>query len=418
VFNDSVASETPDRLFRLDTETGRVGPLTIPPKTILGDNSPSFSPDGRFLVYSRDINGARGEIRLRTMNDGRERVVTSLNQWDCGTSPAWTPDGAAILMSGDCEGNSLLRIYPLDGGTPSQIVPGGNSVGRLSVSANGYVAMETGGGHAQLLAFKPGSGQTPSPLDERSGLTAWCVDFAPDGALAITGRKGAARGVWVAERESAQFRKLMSLPDQACLIRWSPDGTLLSFVQARSDGFEVPIVNRSGEILKRFHFSDKDSGLIAWASDGKSIFSSRLATEGWRIWRTDLSTLKSDPVTAFGWLNPAVHGTMLFAEKADTAGIWRIDNGKPTRVTDGPIPESQYFFAISGDQIYYADKSDRKHPAISAESVYGGPKKRLMDLPFGFTGYTMGINPKFGDIVFSLSGAEDTDIALIRLVRR
>jgi Tol biopolymer transport system component/DNA-binding winged helix-turn-helix (wHTH) protein len=419
VFNDYAGPPLgPEPLVRLDTENGRSLAITNPPAAVKGDAMPSFSPDGRYLVYNRDLNGARSEIRLRRMRDGQERVVATLKSWDCGAYPTWTPDGTAILMSGACQGDSSLWVYPLDGGKPSQIIPGGNSIGRFSVNANGYVAMETGAGHAQLLAFTPGSSEPPTPLDERSGPAVWCVDAAPDGALAVTGSKANAFGVWIADRQGAPFRKLMSLPESACSIRWSPDGTRFAFIQAHSAGFSVPVVSRGGRLLTRFQFPDKDSGLIAWAADGKNIFTSRFEKQGWRIWRTDLSTLKSIPVSPFGWRDPGVHGTMLFAEKARAAGIWRLDQGKPQRVADGPTPEANDLFTASGDDLYYADLTDPEHPAISAQNVYGGSKKRLIDLPFGLASYTFAVSPKSGDIVFSLRATDDTDIALIRLERR
>ncbi len=418
VFNDSVGPSRPERLVRLDIESGRVSAITNPPDTVEGDDMASFSSDGRYLVYNRNLNGDRAEVRLRRLSDGHESVVAAVGTWDCGAYPTWTPDGSAILMSGACQGDSSLRVYPLGGGKPSQIIPGGNLIRRFSVSANGYVAMEIGAGHAQLLAFRPGSREPPTPLDERSGPVVWCVDAAPDGTLAVTGSKENAFGVWIADREGAPFRKLMSLPESACSIRWSPDGTRFAFIQARSAGFDVPVVSRSGNVLTRFHFPDKDSGLLAWAADGRSIFTSRFEKQGWRIWRTELSTLKSMPISPFGWWDPCVYRTMLFAEKAGTPGIWRIDQGTPRRVADGPTPESNDFVTLTGDRLYYADMTNPEHPAISAQSVYGGIKQRMIDLPFGLTSYTFAVNPKSGDIVFSQRAADDTDIALIRLERR
>jgi hypothetical protein len=109
---------------------------------------------------------------------------------------------------------------------------------------------------------------------------------------------------------------------------------------------------------------------------------------------------------------------MLFAEKAGTSGIWRIDQGTPRRVADGLTPASNDFVTISGDRLYYADMTDSEHPAISVQSVYGGNKQRLLDLPLGMASFTLTVNPKTGDIIFSQGAADDTDIALVRLERK
>ena len=57
IFKDSLATGMPARLVRFDLESGKVAPFTDPPKNTLGDDSASFSPDGSYLVYVRDLGG-------------------------------------------------------------------------------------------------------------------------------------------------------------------------------------------------------------------------------------------------------------------------------------------------------------------------------------------------------------------------
>ena len=417
VFSDSLAAGMPTRIVKLDIETGQVTTLTDPLKAIQGDVQPSFSPDGRYFAYVRLIGDVRGEIRLRRLSDGNERVIDALH--DCDIALAWTPDGKALLTSRACVGNYTLRTYAPDGRGSRQIMVSPNEIGRLSVNADGYVAMETAGGHTPILAFKPNSAEPPKVLDDGSEMSTLCADFAADGTLVVTGRTGSEFGVWIADREGAPFRKLMPLTRFPCAIRWSPDGTRFAFLEPADIGFDIPVVSRSGEVLTRLHLSEKDSGLLDWTADGKSILTTRLEKAGWRIWRTDLvAPFKSMPITPYGWTNPRVHGSMLFAQKEGAIGTWRLDTGVPERVADGPTPEATDLSTISGDRIFYADLTDPRHPAISAQSVAGGEKKRLMPLPFGAANFTFAVNPKSGDIVFSPPADDIADIGLVRLQRR
>lgn len=111
-----------------------------------------------------------------------------------------------------------------------------------------------------------------------------------------------------------------------------------------------------------------------------------------------------------------MHGTMLFAVKDGVAGIWRID-GTPRRVTDGPAPEASDVFILAGDRLIYSDTTDPEHPMFSAQNINGGPKDRLAPLPHGQIDFVFGVDPKSGDIVYTMD-ADDIDIGLLRLVKR
>jgi hypothetical protein len=190
-----------------------------------------------------------------------------------------------------------------------------------------------------------------------------------------------------------------------------------AFIVPSGHGFDVPVMSRAGEPIVRLHFDAKDSGIIDWTGDGRSILTSHLESHGWRIWKTNLATPnKSVPITPYGWLNPRVHGTMLFAEKAGAAGIWRIDE-TPHRVTDQPAPEAVDVYTVAGNRLIYSDTSDPNNPTFSATNINGGPKDPLAPLPNGQVDFTFGVNPKSGAIVYTQL-TDDTDIGLVRLVKQ
>jgi hypothetical protein len=74
-------------------------------------------------------------------------------------------------------------------------------------------------------------------------------------------------------------------------------------------------------------------------------------------------------------------------------------------------------YTVAGDRLIYSDTTDPDHPVFSAQNVNGGPKERLARLPHGQTDFTFGVDPKSGDIVYTM-GTGDTDIGLLRLVKR
>ncbi|HEX4159860.1 MAG TPA: winged helix-turn-helix domain-containing protein [Rhizomicrobium sp.] len=414
-YSDAPRRNAPDRILKLDLDTGHVSAITHPGGGVDGDSSPSVSPDNSALLYERDLGMEGSQIRILSLAGEEDRLVATARP-DGGVSAAFALDGRSIFVSKSQGSDNSLWAYPLRGGDPWRILSSGEDIGRLSAGPNGLLAMELQYQGGQLVRVTPHSDQPPRPIDA-GGLKTWCVDYAPDGTFLATGWHFDTFGIWISGANGS-LHELVRLKDGwACAIRWSPDGTRFAYVQWRPYGFDVPVMTRAGQTVARLFYRGKESGRLDWTADGKSILTSRVEKGGWRIWRTDLATPdKSVPVSAFGWLSPQVHGTMLFAEKDGVPGIWRID-GPPRRVTDGPAPEASDVYTIAGDRLIYSDTTDPEHPMFSAQNIYGGPKDRLAPLPHGQFNFVFGVDPKSGDIVYTI-GTDDTDIGLLRLEKR
>jgi Tol biopolymer transport system component len=366
------------------------------------------------LLYNRSLGGEGNQIRLLSLSDGVDRLVAAFDE---GASATFSADGRTIFLTRSRDNDNALWAYPLRGGEPSRILSTGESLERLSAGPNGLLAMEMDYPGGQLVAVTPHSDLAPKPIDS-GGLRTWCVDYAADGTFLATGWHSESFGIWISGANGS-VRELLDLPGKmACAIRWSPDGSRFAYVEWHVHGFDVPVMTRGGEPIARLHFSAKDSGLLDWTADGRSILTSLQENAGWRIWRTDLATPeKSIPITPFGWLSPRVHGTMLFAEKDGVAGIWRIDGTTPQRLTDGPAPEASDVYTVSGERLIYSDTTDPDHPTFSAQNIHGGPKDRLAPLPGFYLDFVFGVDPKTGAIVYT-QRADDTDIGLLRLEKR
>ncbi len=412
-FADAPARGVGNRIFSLDLDSGRTSPLTYSNNAEASDGEPSVSPDGSEVLYNRSVGGPKIEIRAVSLTDRIDRLVTAAGNGDLVAN--WSADGGTIFATRSRGSDNSLWAYPVRSGEPWRILSAGEYLGRLSAGPNGLLAVEMQYPGGQLVAVTPHSNSPPKPIDS-GGLKTWCVDYAADGTFLATGWKVDGWGIWISG-ENGSLHELVNLGGPACAIRWSPDGSRFAFILPRGHGFDVPVMTRRGEPIARLHFDARDSGVIDWTADGKSILTSRPEARGWRIWRTELAnTGKSVPITPFGWRDPRVHGAMLFAEKNGAAGIWRID-GVPRRVTDGPAPDGSDVYNTAGDRLIYSDTTDPEHPMFSAVSVNGGPKDRLAPLPHGQINFTFGVDPKSGDIVFT-ERTDDADIGLLRLVKR
>ena len=125
------------QLFTYDFPTETEQQLT---NTEARDDSPRFSPDGRYLAYNR----AGQELRVIDMESGEDRLL-ALGTSGSG-SYTWSPDSEWIAYAGRTDEFSNAMVVPVAGGDPSQVSFLANTrFGSLDWSSTGdYLVFRTG----------------------------------------------------------------------------------------------------------------------------------------------------------------------------------------------------------------------------------------------------------------------------------
>jgi Tol biopolymer transport system component len=80
------------RIWQMRLDGTRRQPLTT--GSANGDSDPSFSPDGRFLVFSRSTAERGLEPWILDLRSGSERPLVKVP----GNAPDWSPDGKWIVF--------------------------------------------------------------------------------------------------------------------------------------------------------------------------------------------------------------------------------------------------------------------------------------------------------------------------------
>jgi Tol biopolymer transport system component len=141
------------RLVRMDLATGEVSSIADPPREGF---SPAVSPDGRFLVFTRNLPELHYKLWVMRLEDGEEAKLTDNGSSLHENSPAWSESGGLVYYSVS------------NNGTPN---------------ATPMVVTRTGE-NAEALEQGGGSYQTPAPSPSGKQI-AWVIRFGASAFLRI-----------------------------------------------------------------------------------------------------------------------------------------------------------------------------------------------------------------------------------------
>jgi Tol biopolymer transport system component len=228
----------------------------------------SWTPDGR-LIFSSDVSG-RNDLWIMDQGGGNQKQLTA----DAGDNfqPVVSPDGRHVVFVSDrkdarhnlwrmdVDGNNVRQLTSGNYDRNPSFSPDGRWIIYASIGASqpNLWRVSIDGGEATKLTDKFAVGPQVSPDGKLIACYYW--DETPDSQL----------GVALIPFEGGQPIKTFTLP--SAVVRWTPDGSALTYVDSRSGVSNVWSQPVDGG--KPVQLTDFKSDLIfafEWSRDGRQL---------------------------------------------------------------------------------------------------------------------------------------------------
>jgi serine/threonine protein kinase/sugar lactone lactonase YvrE len=276
----------------------RKGKVVVTPFTSFPGRevSPAFSPDGTHVVFAWNGDPSHGHegFDLYVKEIGSEHLLRLTNRASDWLVPAWSPDGRFVYFSRAAGADSGIYIIPALGGEERRLKDVGfytDAYNSLTLSADGLylsysdVNAETGLSHVAILELQS---MRPVTIALPDCVISGDPAFAPSGhklAFACTPSWGFT-DIYVMRDIGEASRRVTQLFGFPTGITWSTDGKSIIVGAIRGQADLWRIEESTGSVEALLFGTDANSPTVS--SRGNMLAFAR-ETESSNIWRIDLS---------------------------------------------------------------------------------------------------------------------------------
>jgi TolB protein len=237
--------------------------------------SPSWSTDGKRLVFHRDTAYAWPPFEYRRSRDSRYRVLRT------GIFPSFSPRGDRLVENSGALGaghNSILIVSPNGSKTVLFEDPMRNALAprwsphsdRIAFAIGeflqGLPGRESLTSHLALISASGGPIEELPAAGEHAAFPSWSPD---ESSLVYVDFDPMHRGLEIFDLKTQRVRQLTTGPD--AFPAWSPVGDRIVFASNREGDYEIYTVHPNGEGLTRLTRSPGNDAHPAWSPDGEWI---------------------------------------------------------------------------------------------------------------------------------------------------
>ena len=331
-FSDRESDSESFGIYLLVLESGEKRKLVSPGGQHWGDKDPAFSPDGRWVAFTRSVSMNTQDVYRIEVDGGEPERVTFDGREVRGV--AFSPDGGKLVVSSARSGALELWRFPLGEGRPVRLVFAGGTPRAPGIGSRGELLFEERWRDSDIEALSLGAvDAAPEPVlvstheDREPALS-------PDSSrIAFVSSRSGSPEIWVSDASGGSARRLTSFGGpQVGAPSWSPDGRSIAF-DARPEGhadlFSISIDRGAPEPIAP---SPENEVAPVFSPDGNEVLFGSDRAGKWQIWSSE----RKEPLTSDGgYVARFSHdGMALYFTKFDAPGLHRRDlkSGAETKV--------------------------------------------------------------------------------------
>ena len=414
----------PMKIRLVDIQSQSWRDLTQPPEGTRGDQYPAFSPDGRFMVFSRvKIRQGPGEVYIQEHSEkltpvGWLRRLTELGKHI--DRPNFTSDGKGILFAAGTSARKLLWYVPANGSAaPVSIPEAGDNVELLRVSsASPRLAFSRS--QADMNIWRVDLDSAGGAVVSKRPIISSTWDdeehkLSPDGALlAFISQRSGREQVWLSRTDGAEQRQLTRLEHGENLqVYWAPEGTRLLLTGIFSGARRSHLISMPDGILAEIGAGLAEIG-TGVSRDGKSVYFHSARDGQSKLWQMALMGGEALSATErqAEFSNESVDGkTLFFCSRRNDAAVWQSKDGYDTKIIDRIAHRA---FAVGRTGIYYLSNLDA--PVLRFYRFADGQHSDILKLEKR-PGFGLDVSADEKTVFFSQLDHDGSDLMLIDAFR-
>ncbi len=235
---------------------------------------PSWSPDGRYMVYHSNQRGSYDLYIYDTENEETQSLTPSVGSQAYNEAmPQWSPDGELIAYHSNETGTYNLYLTDSEGSFSAQVSFNNRDTGnaiRLSWSPDGkrvvYASENFMGGMnlwiadlAEVLSAHPSDPLPGTPLTDSEFENDWFPTWSPDGEqiMFVSSRTGD-QDIYIIDADGENLRNITDTPTvEETQPIWTPDGRIV-FAAASNRNYDLYIMDADGGNMRQLTFGAND----------------------------------------------------------------------------------------------------------------------------------------------------------------
>lgn len=239
------------------------------------DEFPTFSPDGTQIAFNSNREDENFDVYVMNADGSGVRRLTNWKSEEEIRPGCWSPDGTQILFASNKEGGG--DIYKTSAELyPAELLVDGGDLHFPSYSPDGkqlmYVA-QSADGSGDLFIRDLETKKDRAILHSESAEM--FPKFSPDGKSVVVQHKvGGNAEICIVSAQGGEVQNLTNNPARDIQPAWSPDGSKIAFASNREgnyDVFPLYLMNADGTNQHRIYASYAINGFPSWSPSGTEI---------------------------------------------------------------------------------------------------------------------------------------------------